>query len=389
MPTANEIEMANMAWIKYLQRKHYVDLSKGERVLNKSIVKSQLNPKIENDGCYGRLNNADFREETINPILLPTRKKTVELLIEGHHKKTFHAGVNHTLAQIRMKYWTPKGQAEVKGVLRKCNVCQKYQGGPFKMLSMSPWPNNKVIRSLPFQYTSLDYFGPLYIKCGNHADRRKVWVCLFTCAAVSAIHLEIVADLSAEEFLLALRRSIARRGKPQQIVLDNAPQLKLAKSSVDVALVSAVRDPDVQSHIAEQRITWSFVVQLSPWMGGFYERLVGISKMALRKAIGKTKLTMLQLQTFLTVIEAIINSRPLVYLRENLNDSTALTPSHFQSPNTKTGTPLIINDDNIADPTYFPAKLSSKETFLNTWKKGQNLLEAFWKLRRDDYLLIL
>ena len=110
MPTANEIEMANIAWIKNLQRKHYVELSKGEMVLNKSIVKSQLSPNIENDGlirCYGRLNIADFQEETINPILLPTREE------EDHHKKTFHAGVNHTLAQIRIKYWIPKGRAEV------------------------------------------------------------------------------------------------------------------------------------------------------------------------------------------------------------------------------------------------------------------------------------
>ena len=186
-------------------------------VLNKSIVKNQLNPKIENDvliRCYSRLNDADFPEETINPILLPTWEKIVELLIEDHHKKTFHAGVNHTLAQIRMKYWIPKGRAEVKRVLRKCNVCQKYQGGPFKMPSMSPWPSHKVIRSLPFQYNGLDYFGSLYIKCRNHADRRKVWVCLFTCVAVRAIDQEIVADLSAEEFLLAFRRVIARRGKP-------------------------------------------------------------------------------------------------------------------------------------------------------------------------------
>ena len=105
MPTANEIEMANIAWMKNLQRKHYVELSKGEMVLNKSIVQSQLSPNIENDGlirCYGRLNIADFQEETINPILLPTREKIVELLTEDHHKKTFHAGVNHTLAQIRI-----------------------------------------------------------------------------------------------------------------------------------------------------------------------------------------------------------------------------------------------------------------------------------------------
>ena len=220
---------------------------------------------------------------------------------------------------------------------------------------MSPWPRNKVIRSLPFQYTGLDYFGPLYIKRGNHVDRRKVWVWLFTCVAVRAIHLEI-----AEEFLLVLRRFIARRAKPQQIVLDNAPQFKLTKSSVDIAWENVLGDLDVQSHIAEQKIKWSFIVQLSPWMGGFNERLVGISKMALRNAIGKTFLTMLQLQTFLTETEAMINSRPLVYLGEDLNDRAALTPSHFLSPNTKTGTPLIKSDDNIAGPTCVPAKVSSK-----------------------------
>ena len=50
---------------------------------------------------------------------------------------------------------------------------------------------------------------------------------------------------------------------------------------------------------------------------------------------------MLQLQTFLTETVAVINSRPPVYLGEDLNDRIALTPSHFLSPNTKYGTPLI------------------------------------------------
>ena len=68
------------------------------------------------------------------------------------------------------------------------------------MPSMSPWLSNKVIKSLPFQFTGLDYFGPLYIKSLNHVDRRKVWVCLFTCVDVREIHVETVADLSAEEF---------------------------------------------------------------------------------------------------------------------------------------------------------------------------------------------
>ena len=77
------------------------------------------------------------------------------------------------------------------------------------------------------------------------------------------IHLEIVADLSAEEFLLALRHFIVRRGKPQQIILDNAPQYKLAKSLADVSWENTIEDPDTQSHIAEQRIKCWFIVQLN------------------------------------------------------------------------------------------------------------------------------
>ena len=50
---------------------------------------------------------------------------------------------------------------------------------------------------------------------------------------------------------------------------------------------------------------------------------------------------------------------------------------------------MIKNDDNIAHPTYVPAKISPKGTLLNTWKKGENLLEAFWKLWRDNHQLSL
>ena len=77
------------------------------------------------------------------------------------------------------------------------------------------------------------------------------------------------------------------------------------------------------------------------------------------------------------MLEAINNSRPLVYLGEDLNDRTALTPSHFLSSNTKTL--LIKNDGDIEDSTYLPAKISLKETLLSTWKEEKNLLEAFWK----------
>ena len=256
------------------------------------------------------------------------------------------------------------------------------------MPSMTNWPRSKVNEAIPFETTGLDYFGPLLIKQKHTTEKQKVWVCLFTCVAVRAIHLELVEDLTAEQFLQSLRRFIARRGTPKEIILDNAAQFKLTKSTFYIAWETVVTDPTVHSYVAEHRIKWNFIVELSPWMGGFYERLVGSSKMALRKSIGKKCLTMMQLQTFLTETEAVLNSRPLVYIGEDLNDGKIITPSHFLSPNTKTGTPPLGTEDEIEDPDY-QQDPSSKEILLNTWKKGQNMLESFWRSWRNDYLLNL
>jgi len=41
-----------------------------------------------------------------------------------------------------------------------------------------------------------------------------------TCAVYRAIHLELVASLSTDDFLQALRRFIARRGRPTIIYTD-------------------------------------------------------------------------------------------------------------------------------------------------------------------------
>ena len=47
-------------------------------------------------------------------------------------------------------------------------------------------------------------------------------------------------------------------------------------------------------------IQWKYIVDLTPWMGGLYERLVGLTKRALRKAIGNHCLTEKQLVKVLT-----------------------------------------------------------------------------------------
>lgn len=151
---------------------------------------------------------------------------------------------------------------------------------------MPPLPRKRVNESSPFTYTGVDYFGPIYVK--TDGVTKKVWVCLFTCLVVRAIHLELMQDMSTEEFLHGLRRFIARWGKPKQLISDNASQFKLASNILEEIWASTVRDPDVQSYIANEDIKWQFIVELAPWMGGFYERLIGIVKRCLRKTKFKT-----------------------------------------------------------------------------------------------------
>ncbi len=60
------------------------------------------------------------------------------------------------------------------------------------------------------------------------------------------------------------------------------------------------KNDEVLSYVSNAGIHWRFNVELAPWMGGFYERLVGLVKRSLRKTIGRRLLTIIQLQTLLS-----------------------------------------------------------------------------------------
>ena len=90
---------------------------------------------------------------------------------------------------------------------------------------------------------------------------------------------------------LCLWRFIARHGQPTKIMCDNASQFKLAKSTLDKAWQKCLRDPDVLSYTADKGISWQFIIEMAPWMGGLDERLVGLVKRILRKVLGKLSFT--------------------------------------------------------------------------------------------------
>ena len=97
-------------------------------------------------------------------------------------------------------------------------------------------------------------------------------------------------------------------------------------------------------------------------MGGFYERLIDLVKRSLRKAIGKLCLTDNQLLTVLKETEAIINSRPRVYVGDDINSGTPLTPAHFLSLNPNIGLPNFAPEEDY-DININP-KVNSAKTLI-------------------------
>ena len=173
--------------------------------------------------CHGRYVHAELTEEMKYPILLLCHEHFTYLVIQEIHRRLVYAGVSHILSQVRQKYWIPQGRASVKHVIANCIICKCHNGPSFCLPNMPPWPWQRVSRSSPFQYVGLDYLGPIWVKEGGSLE--KMWICLFTCLAIRAIHLELVRGLSAQQFLHCLRRYISKRGRPEIIISDNAPNL--------------------------------------------------------------------------------------------------------------------------------------------------------------------
>ena len=69
-----------------------------------------------------------------------------------------------------------------------------------------------------------------------------------------------------EEFLLCLRRFIARRGAPQLILSDNAKQFKAASTVLEKAWRNVMADERLNKFVSNQGIQWKFIVELAPWI---------------------------------------------------------------------------------------------------------------------------
>jgi hypothetical protein len=236
---------------------------------------------------------------------------------------------------------------------------------------MGELPPSWVQPARPFLTTVIDYAGPISLKLGNPRTKIiiKGYIAIFVCFVTKAIHIEVVTSLATEAFLAALRRFIARRGKPRTIYSDNGTNFQGAANQLHGIYKmpqSSSQMEGIQDFLANEGCDWQFIPQHRPHFGGLWETAVKSMKHHLRRTLGSHIATYEELCTLLYEIEACLNSRPLCSLSDDPLSPTYLSPGHFLI-----GEPLT----QLPSVDYTNVKCNR----LSRWQMYQQQLQQFWQ----------
>ena len=377
--SASDIIGGEKIIVKYVQShsfKSEYDFLSGKCSKVPSLV-NNLNLFLD-DGiirCTGRIKYALLSENAKYPILLPKFSNFSDLVIRKCHIENGHCGVNDLIAALRGRWWIPQIRARAKSLVRKCVVCLKIQGSHYSKPSEPPLPADRIRKSKPFSVIGIDYTGAINVK---DTLCPKVYIILFTCAVTRAIHLEIAEDGSEDEFLRCFRRYVARKGYPAVAYTDNAKVFLSSSKSLNAIADS----PNVMNYMSSRRISWKFIPARAAWFGGMYERLIGITKVCLKRLCGRRIIELKELRTLIVEIEARINNRPLTYVYSELSEPEPLTPSHLL---TGYRSDEVCVDLESVDDNYDVTGNDLREKF----SKLSKILDEFWNRWHADYLLAL
>ena len=357
-----ELAQSKVVLLKHSQEEAFREelclLKKGAPLPKRSPL-AKLTPFIDQEGLLrveGRLQQSELSYAEGHPIILP-RDYTSKLLVRFQHLLLKHAGPALLLTTLRSMYWIIGLRRLIKSVKYECLACLRQESKPCCQVS-GPLPELRVSQSPPFTVVGVDYAGPMY--CMDMPSK-KLYVCLFTCAVVRAVHLEITDSLSTQNFILAFKRFAARRGLPTVIYSDNAKTFQASQQQL-------------QEIYGPLSPTWKFIAPRAPWWGGWWERLVRSVKLALRRDLGKSCLTKVELETTLLEVENCVNSRPLTFVGDEVQCSEPLTPNHFL-----TGKRLGFHGAVIEDTESVTTELLRDKVHVRH-------LDLFWNRWRTEYL---
>ena len=249
---------------------------------------------------------------------------------------------------------------------------------------MAPLSKSRVPPTPVFHSTAIDLFGPLDIRdTVKRRTARKCWGVIFVCTTTSAIHLEVTEDYSCDSFLLCLRRFFNLRGVPARIQSDPGSQLMAAAKELgkwDFTRITEWTDG--------MKTEWHKVPTDSQHYNGTAESMIKVTKKQLSHNLKEKTFTKGELDTLMSNISFIVNSRPLMKKAgEDPLSGGPVTPLHLMGGRSTMNIPVVNLDGE--------AKLTKRLKFIEEvttefWKKWfcqvfHNLVPSYrWKTEHRD-----
>ena len=260
---------------------------------------------IRSQGRIGK--STTYEYEILNPILLAKGHPLTNLIIKDCHNRCKHLGIQSTLNKVRLSgFWIPKARQAVKTNLSQCILCKKFNNLAFKYPKVTNLPKHRVNLVKPYLHTGIDYTGHVWVQTDSGVS--KMYMLVFTCLNIRAVHIELIPDMSTHAFILAFIRFTNIYGIPSHIYSDNAKSFVAGCNLIDeVFATSEYKDKFELYNIKHIRIPL-----YSAWVGSVWERMIRTIKSCMYKVIGRSRIKYFDLLTVLSDIQHAINSRPLL-----------------------------------------------------------------------------
>lgn len=249
---------------------------------------------------------------------------------------------------------------------------------------MGNLPPDRIRPARPFYKSGVDFAGPYEMRlrpgrpttragaAGREAPTEKGYIAVFVCLVTRAVHLEAVTGMTAEAFIAAFRRFIARRGHCAHMYSDNGTTFVGANREMQEA-IATWQHRNTLDFVQSKGTEWHFITPAAPFQGGIWEAAVKSMKHHLRRIMGTQKYSFEVLSTLLAEIEACLNSRPICAMSDDKDDARALTPAHF-----------LIGEELIS-PIPVP-RSEPPRGMKELWKTTEYLVQDFWVQWSSDYL---
>ena len=289
----------------------------------------------------------EYQSEVKYPILLPKYSAHTKLIVQECHNDCKHLDIAATLCKLRLSgYSLPHARKSIKHYIADCFVCGKYNALSFRYTRLTNLPKDRVNIIRSFLHTGVDFTGHMWIHTGKEGDK-KVYLLVFTCLSVRAIHIEMLQDMSAKSFVLALIKFTNLFGIPVCIYSDNARSFVAGCNTVKKYRISL----EFQDRFGTFEIKHLPILLYARWMGSVWERLIKTIKLCLYKAVGRKAVEFYDLLTLLLDIQNTINFRPLTYRCSSDKGIDIVAPVNFISSYIKEGVILRMAEDESS--TFF------------------------------------